>query len=737
MNVLKIFLGVMLVSVSVRADNEEVKTGAELLDQIKPALVRVQYYLKYHDNVCPDVAGYWCGNCGRYHRTSAEENIIFNRPVEAPGYLTADRKVITPDLYIQKRYLREVKVCNEGGAVEAEISGYCVKEKAVELTLSEKLKGAQPLKFTTAPQSPLFNVSFSDEDGFWKTSICPFSLSGMIYSYETNEKYYLCKGSSMVVDKAGAAVAFTTFPRVSVKNRWKVSPESWQKYSASQFDELMKKVKGQVNNGIYMVKLVLRDHKKLGSLDEMDDFDDDFEDDFGEDFGEDEFGDDFEEPEDEFEALEEQVKVTHDFFTKGFLVENRQLVIPAKLNREAIELLEKIVLIKADGTEVPVTFKGAFKHFKIILAEVDKGHTVDALTLSDKELVADHFLPTIALLKSGEELVSYSNYTRAEKFNITCNNYRSPEFEVELNEKAYVFNADCELAAFPVMIRNFQQDRWSSDEEVVLQAVYLKKLLEKPEEHIDHSLIPVKEGEERTAFFGVEVQRLDRELAKLNRVHHLLRNGFSGAYVNYVYKNSTADKIGMKAGDIILKIALGEGQKPLQVDLDAYYQEEFPWSRLDEVPEQFFDRIPSPWQKIETKLNKLLTRIGISHELEITYMQKGKVFTRSFTVAASPEHFGNAGKYKDKTVGYTVKNMTFEVRRYFRVDDTAPGVVVAAVNAGSRASTAGIKPYEVVTHVNGVKVHNVEAFKKLTLNKDVLQLTIKRMTKSRIVKLKL
>ena len=50
---------------------------------------------------------------------------------------------------------------------------------------------------------------------------------------------------------------------------------------------------------------------------------------------------------------------------------------------------------------------------------------------------------------------------------------------------------------------------------------------------------------------------------------------------------------------------------------------------------------------------------------------------------------------------------------------------------------AGVKPYEIITHVNGQPVASVQDFEKLISNQEELNVAIKRMTKGRLVKVRM
>jgi serine protease Do len=88
-------------------------------------------------------------------------------------------------------------------------------------------------------------------------------------------------------------------------------------------------------------------------------------------------------------------------------------------------------------------------------------------------------------------------------------------------------------------------------------------------------------------------------------------------------------------------------------------------------------------------------------------------------------------------MGITVRNLTYELRRYFQKTEDQPGVIVSKLEPGGKASVAGIKPFEIVTHINGQPVKSVDDFKKLTSGPGELKMSINRMTKGRQVKITL
>ncbi|MCX5683863.1 MAG: PDZ domain-containing protein, partial [Planctomycetota bacterium] len=179
--------------------------------------------------------------------------------------------------------------------------------------------------------------------------------------------------------------------------------------------------------------------------------------------------------------------------------------------------------------------------------------------------------------------------------------------------------------------------------------------------------------------------------------------------------------------------------KPLEVRLDREDRMEgpFPWEELDEVQEQFYDRIPTPWPSLENPLTRALTDLGFGTKYTAEFFNNGKIVEKALVVEPSPPHYESAPKYKSPALGITVRDLTFELRRYFQKKDDEPGVIVSKIEPGGKVSVAGIKPYEIITHVNDKPVASVKDFEAATARQEELRLSVKRMTRGRVVKIKM
>jgi hypothetical protein len=258
----------------------------------------------------------------------------------------------------------------------------------------------------------------------------------------------------------------------------------------------------------------------------------------------------------------------------------------------------------------------------------------------------------------------------------------------------------------------------------------------------DPNNVPRSEADEnRIAWLGAELQPLTRDLARANGVADATNDGSFGAIVSHVYSNSPAAAAGVQPGWILLRLRIAGEPKPLEVRLDRYGGERFggegyPWDKLDEVPAEYLDRLPPPWPSVENNLTRALTELGSGARYQADFANGGKTITKDFEIQIAPPHFASAPLHKSKDLGLTVRDLTYEVRRYFQKADTDPGVIVSRVEPGGKAAVAKIIPFEIITQVNNEPVADAQAFKRLCEGQKELRLSVSRMTQNRIVKIR-
>ncbi len=286
-----------------------------------------------------------------------------------------------------------------------------------------------------------------------------------------------------------------------------------------------------------------------------------------------------------------------------------------------------------------------------------------------------------------------------------------------------------------------EEDRYSSYEEYLFPVGYLADALAEPETFFDLNNIPLSEGEEnRLAWFGVELQPMDPELARFNEIADETDDGRFGAAVTHLYADSPASRAGMMIGDVLIRVHSDELPKPMEVDMSGDFWfavgQSFPWEDLDQIPAEYFEQIPPPWSQADNDLNTALTDIGFGSTVRMEFIRDGEMQSIEFVIEESPAYYGSAPKFEDEGLGVTVRDLTYEVRRYFLKKDADAGVIVSSIEPGSKAAVAGLKPFEIVTAVNDEAVSSVEDFERLVSGVSELNFSVTRMTRGRIIMVK-
>jgi S1-C subfamily serine protease len=127
----------------------------------------------------------------------------------------------------------------------------------------------------------------------------------------------------------------------------------------------------------------------------------------------------------------------------------------------------------------------------------------------------------------------------------------------------------------------------------------------------------------------------------------------------------------------------------------------------------------------------------------LTYIREGRIMEADIGLELAPPHFESAQPLKMKSLGLTLKDLTYEVRTFFRLGPDEPGLVVAGVEPGGKAAVGKIMPYSLVRKVNDRPVTTTVQFKEAVdaVQKGpaprVVELTVELLGKTRVVKLSL
>ena len=114
--------------------------------------------------------------------------------------------------------------------------------------------------------------------------------------------------------------------------------------------------------------------------------------------------------------------------------------------------------------------------------------------------------------------------------------------------------------------------------------------------------------------------------------------------------------------------------------------------------------LPTPWRAAESTVTRALTDIGFGKKFKADFFRDGNVMPKDFEIVAGPDNYESAARFKSESTGLTVRDITYEVGRYFQRKASEAGVIISTLTPGSKGSVAGLKPFEIITHVNGKQI---------------------------------
>lgn len=187
----------------------------------------------------------------------------------------------------------------------------------------------------------------------------------------------------------------------------------------------------------------------------------------------------------------------------------------------------------------------------------------------------------------------------------------------------------------------------------------------------------VKDGKVTRGQLGVMIGELTKDLAD-----YFGADSTKGVLVSAIMKDSPAEKAGLEAGDIILKI---DGR-----DVEGTGQ-----------------------------LRNTVAMVAPGTKVQLLVYRNGREKTVTVSIGELSETVVNKEASElPKKLGLTVQDLTEEMRQYYSLG-SEEGVVVSGVDPDSRAFAAGIRPGTIILSVNRSKVGSTKEFG------EVLQASVK------------
>ncbi len=683
-------------------------------EAVLPSMVTVEYTFQYDKGEYPQSNH----GSGGYYATSVKEE----RPHLEAGYLASGNLVITDDLMVHPRFIEKIEVRAGDEVRGAVIDGVARGEWAVVLKLDKPFGAgnAVPLRFNAEAEGPYFMATQYELNGGWSTRMGPFS-AGLV-QFANGERIIPLNQQGPIVNKDGECVAVTMSHELPSggDESWKGNPlEDWPLMGAGELATALDGLGSGSGAGVARVAMRFRSPRKT-TANPLSYYDDD----------------------------DDSTRTEWNGF--GVVIDESNVLILADLSADATARLEEIslFLMQGDGTEkkVGASFRGSFKDYAALMATFDEPVSASGVvrfsTEADLTAKRDDLLLAARLLVRGETRDDYYSHGRFSGFAMGWKGLAYPAHPGSEGATFYFDPADGGLLTLPMSRRErLEEDRYGGYEDFLFPVGYLADVLADPEAFFDANNVPLSEEEEnRIAWFGVELQPMDAELARFNEIADETDDGRFGAAVTHLYEGSPASKAGILVGDVLIRLHSDELPKPAEVDMSGDFWfavgQSFPWEDLDQIPAEYFEQIPPPWSQADNDLNTTLTDIGFGSAVRMEFIRDGELKSIDFVIEESPDYYGSAPKFEDEGLGVTVRDLTYEVRRYFLKKDADAGVIVSTIEPGSKAAVAGLKPYEIVTAVNDEAVKSVEDFERLVGASAELKFSVTRMTRGRIVMVK-
>jgi len=710
----------------------------EELQRFVPSFVMVEYHFKRSEQATPSSAGW--GESDYESSRKYQGYLDQKRPLKTGGIAIAGGKVLTLDSFIDEDYLDHIEVDNLRGA-KCPAVRHAVLKGAPGIVLELRDPGRlalEPVSFAPVP------ASITPESTFFTVILAP-----------REEKYYLAAEKSepertlatngekrQVLDTAcragsppdeylsrfsAASSEIVLSPSLILDEHRKpvgvglvrevcTDPGStplWagaeiladKSYSFQELDALRKSVEKTYAARIPEIKVSFRQKAKGRSS-----------------VWESSSRDDREPPQ--------------EAYYYGLPVSKTRLLVPSRIQREHAKVIDKI-LVGIDKREFEGKFAGAYSGIGAFLVDLEE----PVLPFDPATFLKGSFprvTPVLAVLaqrKFGRKFLEV-NYDRCLTWERGYKDILEPVPENERRAGTYFIDWAGGIHALLVqqrkedeekeMFREGQSGMFYSSGGGELRRVYemdeLRELLSSPERHLDKTIVWLpEESEKRKMWLGVEFSGMSKDLAKAFHAEKPTKDGKIGLVLSLVYPNSPAAKLGLKPGDILLKMKAKDETEPVELTAGSFQDfsmsfRGMPVGRGLEDMESSFPGI-APWPSCRNLITDLLEVIGLGKTVELTYLDAARQeITKAFSVEESPPDFASAPKHKDETVGLTVRNITYEVRYHLMLPEDFRSVVVADIEEGSPAAVARIGRFELVLRIDDADVTDIAQYRGIIEN---------------------
>ncbi len=676
---------------------------AELEKKFADSIVKVAFELKYDEKGdAPGCIGVYCSGCSEFHDSDPGQLLADKRDLLASGFVVAPQEIIAPAVLLEPEGIKGIYVIYKNKKYPAVITDIYPEQMALKLHLASGVPGMKALEFVPYNvRDKLYAYSTVCELGRWVRRCRGFSPAGDSSIMEGQRAVFALPGNSLIVNNDGQAVGMVLNSNGGFDNsHWLADYKKWKAIPMEKFADMRCRLKAHLQKSVFPATIFMQEWK-LSRRERL-----------------------------------MNIAPEREIYGYVFAMPDGRLFMPLLTTPQQNSLIEKIV-VHLPGRDQNCVINGVMNSlggFVLSFADLTK-------------IALDPIAHAITPLESnfGEMVwgVEVGVYPRKLYFTVYSDviamiirQYHNIGGAATLKKGVpeMLFSLNGNLLGLNLSVRAFNYNRLVP----FIDAAQIRDFMDKPEEMLafDQMCNPP----DSVAFLGVEYQAVTPALIQSGNIEHLTNGGREGLLITYVYPGSSAEKMGLKPGDILLKIILPDGGEPIKLTGKAFahpQERQFPWQNLDSIPEHFFSEIPEPWQGVKNRLSNQLTNIGINKTVALIAVCGGRAVGKEFSIAAAPPYFEIAPAYRSSALGVEVRDITFEVRRYFRMSTADPGVIISDVSAGRTGSVAGLRPFEIITAVDEKTVKNVKDFARAISGKSEIRLSVRRLGANRVVTVKL
>ena len=694
-----------------------------LAERFTPSCARMRVFFKHDRNgEVPefDVLRY-CPNCKDYHSDSVEEYLKQDCPVETTAFAISPDRFLVQDFHILPDWIDRVEIVFGGKTYPAREVARYPDDEAVEILAERPVDGVKPLVFSKRldflnDTKGVFFFS-TKEHGLAVCGTLGNSTAEFVRFGDIGKDIATAVGNAIAVNASNEAVTVSFRDKFALGDRAFLPPTEWKREPIGDYVARRQAMKEKVAAMTVPVYIHLDDenNRKDGFSRRYRDYGDDSD--------------------------------MTELDLMGLVLPEGEVLVPLDLDASKMSEIDRVEAVLADGTKSPLEFVGAFDEVKAAVFRFAEGGAPNGLTpvRMDARRCESRFLePAYAVNVNnynGKSRVTLKR-VRISRFQTGRGGETQPVFPHAGRDGRLSMLVYSDGSAGGVSIGYRQDDRWR-DRTFVTSAKlqsYLSARDFDPQ-------FAIRKGKDRVrvAWIGVETQRVTEELAREKKVLELLAaTRSSGALVTRVWTNSPAAKAGIAEGDILLTASLVSSRRTRTLE-GGSTSSGFDWDEFfsafegesEDSEYSVYDGVYSPWPDVEGGLNGVFTDFGIGKRIVVAFAHDGVRKEAELTLEQAPVHYQTAKRVKNKALGIIVSDMTFEVRGYFKLADDAPGVVIAKIQPGFPAAISGLRPLEIITHVNNEPVTGAKDFVKKVKGRQNLTFSVRRLAATRVVRIEL